>query len=63
MNREVEPGPTIELFDFATGEVSHVAVLEHRPLCWHFSVSPDAQWILYVRNEEETDIMLVENFR
>ncbi len=63
-NREAEPGPTIELFDFASEEVSHVAVLEHPPLNNWLSVSPDEKWILYVRSEQtESDIMLVENFR
>ena len=62
-NREAEPGPTIELFDFATGKVGPVAVLEHPPLNRWLSVSPDEQWILYVRDESESDIMLVENFR
>lgn len=63
VNREAEPGPTIELFEFATGEVSYVAVLEHPPLNFWLSVSPDEQWILYAREESESDIMLVENFR
>ena len=63
VNREAEPGPTIELFDFASEEVSHVAVLEDPPASWGLSVSPDEQWILYVREESESDIMLVENFR
>ncbi len=63
VNREAEPGPTIELFDFATGKVGHVAVPEDPPASWGLSVSPDEQWILYVRDESESDIMLVENFR
>ena len=63
VNREAQPGPTIELFDFATGEVSPVAVLEI-PLPFLISVSPDEQRILYVRFDKvESDIMLVENFR
>jgi hypothetical protein len=63
-NREAEPGAAIEFFDFATGEVSPVAVLEPSSLGAWLSVSPDEQWILYVRSEaEESDIMLVENFR
>ena len=63
VNREAAPGPTIELFDFATGKVGHVAVLEHPPVHLLLSVSPDEQWILYARDESESDIMLVENFR
>jgi hypothetical protein len=62
-NREVEPGAAIEFFDFATGDVSPVAALEHPNAFWGPSVSPDEQWILYVRFEVESDIMLVENFR
>jgi len=43
--------------------VSHVAVLEHPPVQFWLSVSPGEQWILYARDESESDIMLVENFR
>ena len=59
---EAEPGAAIEFFDFTTGDVSPVAALEHPDGYWP-SVSPDEKWILYVRDEEETDIMMVENFR
>jgi hypothetical protein len=30
---------------------------------WGFAVSPDGRWVLYQRQERESDIMLVENFR
>jgi hypothetical protein len=43
--------------------VSRVAVLEDQPHIGGLSVSPDGRWILYVREESESDIMLVENFR
>jgi Tol biopolymer transport system component len=62
LNRYSDP-PAIELFDFATGEVSLLAVLERQPAIWGFSVSPDGRWVLYDQEETESDIMLVENFR
>jgi Tol biopolymer transport system component len=60
------PGPpTLELFDFATGEVSRVAVLANRaPPHSGLSVSPDGRWVLYTAlGMDEADIMLVEDFR
>jgi Tol biopolymer transport system component len=54
---------TLELFHFATGEVSRVAVAEHGPDGPGLSVSPDGRWVLYVGGEKfEADIMLVEGF-
>jgi dipeptidyl aminopeptidase/acylaminoacyl peptidase len=59
-----QPAPaTIELLDFASGEVTQVAALEGRPSTLGLSVSPDQRWILYQVYETEIDIMLVENFR
>ena len=63
LNRQADPGPAIEFYDFATGGSSTVTVLEDPPAGWGLSVSPDGRWILYVRRESESDIMLVENFR
>jgi len=63
INRQADPGPAIELVEFATGRVSTVTVLEGRPISRGLSVSPDQRSILYVRLETETDIMLVENIR
>jgi hypothetical protein len=62
IDRDSEPY-AVELLDFTTGKVSRVAVLEVRPVRWGFSVSPDGRWILYIKNDVEYDIMLVENFR
>ena len=53
--------PAIEFFDFATGEVSRITEIE-QPSRRGFAVSPDLRWALYGRLEDETDIMLVENF-
>jgi len=57
--------PTLELFHFATGEVSRVAVLPNGiPGLKGLSVSPDGRWVLYLgRDELKEDIMLVEGFR
>ena len=56
--------PTIELFDFATEQVSTVTVLEHTPMSWWISVSADEEWILYCEAPAPTsELMLVENFR
>jgi len=38
MNRDSVPA-TVELFNFATGEVSEVAMLEKPPTSYRFSVS------------------------
>jgi Tol biopolymer transport system component len=55
--------PTLELFHFATGDVSQLATPEH--CCAPgISVSPDGRWVLYAGVEKwESDIMLVEGFR
>lgn len=63
LNREAKPGTAIEFYDFATGEISQVAVLEDPPSPFGLSVSPDGRWIVYLKDETAADIMLVENFR
>lgn len=58
-----EPPPTIYCHDFETGETRKLAPVERRP-SRGFSVSPDGQWILYTRDDiDDSDIMLIENFR
>ncbi|MCW8984794.1 MAG: protein kinase, partial [Thermoanaerobaculales bacterium] len=54
--------PTVEFLDFASGEVRQVAEVQGASM-WGFAVSPDGRWVLYQRQERESDIMLVENFR
>jgi Tol biopolymer transport system component/DNA-binding winged helix-turn-helix (wHTH) protein len=55
--------PTLAFFDFATGEVSHVATTPNGAP-WGISVSPDRRWVIYTGWEPpEADIMLVEGFR
>jgi Tol biopolymer transport system component len=63
LNRRADPGPAIEFFDFATGGVRIVTVLEDQPGILGFSVSPDGRWVLYVHEETQREIRLVENFR
>jgi Tol biopolymer transport system component len=60
--------PAIEFFSFATSKVTEGAVLTKAFRSWTnpegLSVSPDGRWILYTQDDrEDTDIMLVENFR
>lgn len=65
---EAAAGPMIECLDFDTKRITTVSRL---PKNTHinadgpsFSVSPDGRWILYVTVErEESDIMMVDNFR
>ena len=54
--------PTLELLDFATGQVSPVTELPNLSGLG-FSASPDGRWVLYVGGEKpEADITLVEGF-
>lgn len=51
-------------FDYASGEVKHIATLE-KGILWGFSVSPDEQSVLYTKSQggAQSDLVLVENFR
>jgi Tol biopolymer transport system component/DNA-binding winged helix-turn-helix (wHTH) protein len=59
--------PAIELFSFATGQVTQVVPLERPPVAYAnpgLTISPDGRWILCALVEQDSsDIMLVENFR
>jgi Tol biopolymer transport system component len=52
----------INFYDFANGKITEIADLGIR---WSFDldVSSDQHWILYTQAVEESDIVLVENFR
>jgi len=64
INRTAGPGEAIEMFDLLTGEVKRMALLQHSPNSWGISVSPDSRWIIYsVVESDESDLILVENFR
>ena len=60
-----EAGFSLQFLRFATGAVEHVMSLERQPPIGIFlSVSPDGRSILYSQREDyQSDIMLVENFR
>jgi hypothetical protein len=57
---------SIQFFDFATKRIRFISTIEsemdqYLPV---LSVSPDGRWILYSQIEQEdSDLMLVENFR
>jgi hypothetical protein len=66
LNRNADPGPAIEFYDFTTRRASRVAVLaiEGELHGWGFAVSPDERSFLYtVWPKPKSDIVLVENFR
>jgi Tol biopolymer transport system component/serine/threonine protein kinase len=64
INRTAGPGEAIERFDLLTGEVKRIGLLQHSPNSWGISVSPDSRWIIYsVVESDESDLILVENFR
>ena len=54
---------SVRYFDFATKQVRQIFAVD-KSFDDSLSVSPDGRWILYTqRDEGNTDIMLVENFR
>ncbi len=56
-------GYSIRFLDFATGKIKTIAELGKQD-CWSLSVSPDRRWALYSqRDQSDSDLMLVENFR
>ncbi len=67
LNRKATPRFAIELFNFATQQVSRIASVEKDPSTISppgFAVSPDGRWILFKRiDQSDNDILLVENFR
>jgi Tol biopolymer transport system component len=66
VNSNTTPHPTIEFFNFASGQTTQIATIEKglRLVAPSLAVSPDGQWILYAQVDSvESDIMLVENFR
>jgi len=66
-NREVEPQPAIEFFNFANQRTTQLVRFERTKAPGGppgIAVSPDGQWVLYWQvDQTDNDIMLVENFR
>ncbi len=66
INTKTSPQTTIEFFSFATHQRTQLAVIE-KELVWAvpgFAVSPDGHWMLLsMSDQNESDIMLMENFR
>jgi Tol biopolymer transport system component/predicted Ser/Thr protein kinase len=55
-------GSAIEFLDSATGNIKAVARLDKE--AGSLTVSPDSRWILYSQvDQQDSDLMLVENFR
>ena len=58
--------PILEFFSFATHQVTPVATID-KPIQRRvrgLSVSPDRRWIIYTQiDHQNSDIMLMENFR
>ena len=69
MSRDAKPprSPSLELFPFS-GPAKRVRLPgtadRYYLAGWKVSVSPDGRWALYMHSDrEESDIMLVDNFR
>jgi hypothetical protein len=61
-------GLTVQLFDFKTQRIRQIAKLSadrniDESVYNSLEVSPDGSWLLYVRADPESDVMLLENFR
>lgn len=66
VNPKAAPFPTIDFFNFATGRIKQVAVIEKelQLVAPSLAVSPDGRWLLHAKVDSfESDIVLVENFR
>ena len=66
VNTKSRPRPTIEFFNFATGQTTRIAAIENELelVLPSLAISPDGRKILYVQvDRRESDIMLMENFR
>jgi len=60
----VDSPKSLQFFDFATRQVRRVFEAEKPFCCNSPSLSPDSRWMMYSQiAEENTDIMLVEQFR
>jgi Tol biopolymer transport system component len=60
--RRSPAGPSLEFYSFDSGQTEEV--LPDFPYhLYSWDVSPDRKWLLATRRDEESDLMLVENFR
>jgi Tol biopolymer transport system component/DNA-binding winged helix-turn-helix (wHTH) protein len=63
LNSSKEPKATVEFFDFATGKTRSLYALD-KPWDWGLAVEPDEKSVLFVEAEfEESNIVVVKNFR
>ncbi len=66
VNFRATPRRTIEFFSFATARTTQLGIIEKEIASDvpGFAVSPDGRWILLMQlDQNESDIMLMENFR
>ncbi len=66
VNAEVRSHPILEFFSFATGQVKRITAMEKTAARERsgLAISPDQRSILYAQvDQNESDIILVENFR
>jgi dipeptidyl aminopeptidase/acylaminoacyl peptidase len=63
LDRVTGPKATLDFFDLATRKLTRLASLD-KPVGWGLAVSPDGRSLLCVETDfEESNIMLVKNFR
>jgi len=68
LNRNAKPVPAIEMLNFATKQITHVASLEKEIGAIRENLpvgfSRDGRWILYARVDQiDNGAMIVDNFR
>ncbi len=63
LDRSVEPKSTVNFFELATRKITQISSLD-KPTGWGLALAPDGRSLLYVEVDfEESNIMLVKNFR
>jgi hypothetical protein len=66
ISHEGAPPYPLKVFDFATGRVTQLAVMDKEPLWWvpGLSIAPDGRSFLYAQLDASgSDIMMLDHFR